>query len=135
MKVTTYLHLVPKLMTSAAITPLFHIPSRHAQGQLDKGIMHVPCNMTMLYAFYWVIPQHLNFICQRFRTLCLFHLHRWVGTYQPMKMEQTECSETLAYEIQMPGNYPIESTQHSEHGESLKSSMAMLCSTLLICRY
>jgi len=37
-----------------------------------------------------------------------------------MKMEQTKCSETLAYKIQMPGNYPEESTQHSEHGESLK---------------
>jgi hypothetical protein len=23
-----------------------------------------------------------------------------------MKMEQTECSETLAYKIQPPGNYP-----------------------------
>ena len=34
----------------------------------------------MLYAFFWVIPQHLNFICQCFGTLCLFHLHRWVGT-------------------------------------------------------
>jgi hypothetical protein len=28
-----------------------------------------------------------------------------------MKMEQTECSETLAYKIQMPGNYPEESIQ------------------------
>jgi len=26
-------------------------------------------------------------------------------------MEQTECSETLAYKIQMPGNYPEESVQ------------------------
>jgi hypothetical protein len=38
-----------------------------------------------------------------------------------MKMEQTECSETSAYEIQAPGNCPEESIQHSEHGESLKS--------------
>ena len=38
-----------------------------------------------------------------------------------MKMEQTECSETSAYKIQTPVNYPEESTQHSEHGESLKS--------------
>jgi len=38
-----------------------------------------------------------------------------------MKMEQTECSETLAYKIQTPGNYPEESIQHSGHGESLKS--------------
>ena len=33
-------------------------------------------------------------------------------TYLLMKMEQTECSETLAYKIQMPGgNYPEESIQ------------------------
>jgi len=31
--------------------------------------------------------------------------------YQPMKMEQRECSKTLAYKIQMPGNYPEESIQ------------------------
>ena len=35
-----------------------------------------------------------------------------------MKMEQIECSETSAYKIQKPGNYPEESIQHSEHGES-----------------
>jgi len=33
----------------------------------------------MLYAFFWVIPRHLNLICQWFGTLCLFHLHRWVS--------------------------------------------------------
>jgi hypothetical protein len=38
-----------------------------------------------------------------------------------MKMEQTECSETSAYKIQIPGNYPEENIQHTEHGESLKS--------------
>jgi len=41
--------------------------------------------------------------------------------YLPMKMEQKECSETSAYEIQTPGNYPKESIQHTEHGESLRS--------------
>ena len=30
----------------------------------------------MLYAFFWVIPRHLEFICRCFGTLCLFHLHR-----------------------------------------------------------
>ena len=38
-------------------------------------------------------------------------------------MEQTECSETSAYKIQTPGNYPKESIQHTEHGESLKLSL------------
>jgi hypothetical protein len=32
-----------------------------------------------LYVFFWVIPRRLNFICRRFGTLCLFHLHRQVG--------------------------------------------------------
>jgi len=32
--------------------------------------------LTMLYAFFWVIPRRLKFICRRFGTLCLFHLHR-----------------------------------------------------------
>ena len=36
-----------------------------------------------------------------------------------MKMEQ--CSETSEYTFQTPGNYPEESIQHSEQGESLKS--------------
>jgi hypothetical protein len=33
-------------------------------------------------------------------------------TYLSMKMEQTQCSETLAYKIQTPGNYPEENIQH-----------------------
>jgi len=36
-----------------------------------------------------------------------------------MKMEQ--CSETSAYKIQTPGNYPEENIQHTEHGERVKS--------------
>ena len=31
-------------------------------------------------------------------------------------MEQTECSETSAYKIQTPGNYPEESIQHVSSG-------------------
>jgi len=46
-----------------------------------------------------------------------------------MKMEQTECSETSAYKIQMPGNYPEENIQHTEHGESLKSRISDLVCT------
>jgi len=41
-----------------------------------------------------------------------------------MKMEQTECSEMSAYEIQTPGNHPKVRIRHSEHGESLKSRIA-----------
>ena len=37
-----------------------------------------------------------------------------------LTFRNTVFSETLAYKIQTPGNYPQESIQHSEHGESLK---------------
>jgi hypothetical protein len=43
---------------------------------------------------------------------CLFHLHRLVGveTYEVYE-DGTECSETSAYKIQTPGNYPEENIQ------------------------
>ena len=73
-------------------------------------ILWVLVLQSLLYVFFWVIPRRLNFICRRFGTLCMFHLHRRIGiefcTYLPMKMEQTEFSETSAYKIQTPGNYP-----------------------------
>jgi hypothetical protein len=107
----------------------------------------------LMYAFLWVIPGRLNFICRRFGTPCMFHLHRQVcvytpefymptfrntlfhlhtrvgvstHTYLPLKMEHPECSETSAYTIQTPGNYREESIQHWEHGESLKSRKSYL---------
>jgi len=39
----------------------------------------------------------------------------------PAYEDGTECSETSAYKLQTPGNYPKESIQHSENGKSLKS--------------
>jgi hypothetical protein len=38
-------------------------------------------------------------------------------------MEHTQHSETSTYKFQTSGNYPEESIQHSEHGESLKSTI------------
>ena len=62
----------------------------------------------MLCAFFWAIPRHLNLICRRFGTLCLFHLHRQVGmkytSYLPAYKDGTEYSETSAYKVQTPGN-------------------------------
>jgi len=43
------------------------------------------------------------------------------SSHLPAYEDGTECSETSSYKIQTPGNYPEASTQHSEHGESLKS--------------
>jgi hypothetical protein len=48
------------------------------------------------------------------------------ASYLPVKMEQTECSETSEYELQTSGNYPKESIQHLEHGKSLKSRILHL---------
>ena len=62
----------------------------------------------MLFAFFWVIPRCLNFICWRFGALCLFHLHRQVGVHLPAYDDGKEYSETSAYKIQTPGNYPEE---------------------------
>jgi hypothetical protein len=33
----------------------------------------------ILYDFFWVFPRRLNFVCQRFGTFGLFHLHRRVS--------------------------------------------------------
>jgi hypothetical protein len=33
----------------------------------------------------------------------------------------TECSETLAFKLQTPGNNPKQNIRHSKQGESLKS--------------
>jgi hypothetical protein len=44
------------------------------------------------------------------------------SSYLPAYEDGTECSETLTHKTQAPANYPEENTQHSEHGESLKSS-------------
>jgi hypothetical protein len=46
-----------------------------------------------------------------------------------MKMEQTQCSETLAFKLQTPGNNPEENIRHSEHGESLKSRIISVAMT------
>jgi hypothetical protein len=39
----------------------------------------------------------------------------------PMKLEQSECSETSVHKIQTSENQPKERIQHSEHDESLKT--------------
>jgi len=67
--------------------------------------------MFMLYAFFWVIPRRLS--CSP-------------TTYPPMKIEKTECSETLKYETQTLGYHLGERMKLSEQGESLKSRIYVL---------
>jgi len=47
-------------------------------------------------------------------------------THLPVYEDGTECSETSAYNLQARGNYPEESIQHSDHGESLKSRVTFI---------
>jgi hypothetical protein len=49
-----------------------------------------------------------------------------------MKMEQTECSETLAFKLQTPRNKPEERIRHSKHGKSFKSRIDMIIWTVAI---
>jgi hypothetical protein len=48
-----------------------------------------------------------------------------------MKMEQPECSETLAYKIQMPANYPEESIQQRKASLLRCEELAHCFSTFL----
>jgi len=56
-----------------------------------------------LYAFFWVIPLRLNFICRRFGTLSLFHLHRRVEQSVPkrrhIKFRRRGITQKKAYNI------------------------------------
>jgi hypothetical protein len=50
-------------------------------------------------------------------------------SHLPAYEDGTECSETSAFKLQTPGNYPKECIQHIEHGECLKSRIAV-CSRI-----
>jgi hypothetical protein len=54
-------------------------------------------------------------------------LNHSYSSYLPAYEDGTcRVSETLAYKLQTPGNYPEESIQHSENGESLKSRIVLI---------
>jgi len=61
---------------------------------------------SMLYAFFWVILGS-EFYMSTFQNT-LFHLHRQVGTYLPMKLEQG-IPKRRHIKFRRPGNYQEES--------------------------
>jgi hypothetical protein len=61
--------------------------------------------LNVVFFFFWVIPRPLNFMCQHFGALYLFHLYRQCKLTPPMKVEQ---------EFQNVG------TWNSDEGESPK---------------
>jgi len=66
----------------------------------------------VLYGVCFLLGNSLasEFYMPTFRTHSVCSI--FIGTYLPMKIEQTERSETSAYKIQTPGNYPEENIQH-----------------------
>jgi hypothetical protein len=92
--------------------------SNRKRTQADtRNYKQTPRKFFIAYAFFRVIPRRLNFICRLFRKPSV------QSSYLSAYEDGTECSETSTYKIQTPGNYPEESIQHSEHGESLKSKI------------
>ena len=72
-------------MTSCRITTAFRPTCLHNTQKMNYLLswFQTFAVFCMLYVFFWVIPRRLNFICRRFRILCLFHLHRQVSEYSP----------------------------------------------------
>ena len=92
----------------------------------------------MLYSFSLVIPLRLNFMCRRFGTHCLFHLHRRCKreeifflltpphpTYSVYEGGREDCSETSAYKTQMPENHPKGRIEHKKIVFSIKFSSSL----------
>ena len=75
----------------------------------------------MLYAFFWVIPAIWSLYAD-------VSEHSVCSIYLPMKMEQTELSETSEYKIQTPDNYPKESTQaYNSQLANLRAKHTLSC--------
>jgi hypothetical protein len=76
---------------------------------------------------FWVVLWRMVFNSRRFGTLCLFHLHRRVDvkfrTHTPMKMEQTQCSETSAIKHHTPENNPKGYIRQTTIYSALKSKL------------
>jgi len=49
-----------------------------------------------------------------------------------MKMEQTECSETSAYKIQTPGNYPEENIENKYVGVQVFTTVKIHIAVFLV---
>jgi len=73
---------------------------------LISNIRHV-LNVVL---FIWVIPRPPNFMCRRFGALFSIFIG---GVSTTTYEDETQCSETSAHKIQMPGINPKERIQHN----------------------
>ena len=69
------------MVSSLNFACMFHFSSKdsYCLGGYRYPWFQIFAVFWMLHAFFWVTPRRLNFICRRFGTLCLFHLHRRIG--------------------------------------------------------
>ena len=91
----------------------------------------------ILYVFFWVFPRRQIVVDRRFGTLCQFHLQRldvdsevWriARKYIPCQGLGLELAGPMGANYNLtPGKYPKEYIQYSNHGESLKSSICIVC--------
>ena len=90
---------------------------QHATTLLPSFLLapHYPVTLLLIGSGYFRAKPFPVQILPTSSNLVILH------TYLAMKMERTECSETSVYKIRKPENYPEESIQYLEHGESLKS--------------
>jgi len=105
-------HLLHNSLTSPWHVPYIPHPSTTCSTSEPPPICHPPAIGSAKFPVKTSLYKYLSFSV---RQSLFIHL--------PMKMEQIECSETSAYKIETPGNYPKENTLYSEHGKSLKSSI------------
>jgi len=85
---------------------LLNMTAAHTQAKTNT--------VSMCFSFGWFPGVWILFANVSEHPVCSFFL-----LIPPMKMEQTECTETLANALQTTGNHPKERIDHSEHGESL----------------
>ena len=93
----------------------------------------------VLYAFFWVIPRRLNFICQRLGTICLFRLHRrmwrWNRQIVPkrwhIKFRRRGITQKKAYNTAKVWNqeWPVvfHELRYSIHVAHVAENVGLLC--------
>ena len=100
-------------LPSPSYTPWFHHPKNLANNIimiLDFKLS--PCFESCMYSFGYFPGVRLWFADVSEHSICSIFMC-WILHIQPMKMEQIECSETLAYNNQTPGKYLKEYIQHN----------------------
>jgi hypothetical protein len=106
-----------QLRNNSFITTLHDSPSSPRNSTLTRGVYVGNCLQTCFLPATNP-PERLGYFSNLFPHYISPPLS--LRIYSPMKMERTECSETLAFKLQTPGNNPKANIRHSKHGESLK---------------